>query len=81
LRDRASRLCVAIETAAHYGLYDLDRVERISLKNVTTAYFVVPADRVDSDQESSESARPGDPPYVIARTPGRRAGGTHVASS
>ena len=38
-------LAAAIETAAHYGLYDLDRVERIILRNVATAYFVVPADR------------------------------------
>jgi hypothetical protein len=44
-------LAAAIETAAHYGLDDLDRVERMILRNVATAYFVVPADR---DQEASD---------------------------
>jgi hypothetical protein len=44
-------LASAIETAAHYGLYDLDRLERMILRNVATAYFVVPADR---DQEASD---------------------------
>jgi hypothetical protein len=47
-------LAAAIETAAHYGLYDLDRVERMILKNVATAYFVLPAEREDLDQESSD---------------------------
>lgn len=42
-------LAAAIETAAHYGLYDLDRLERIILRNVATAYFVVPADRDDRE--------------------------------
>jgi transposase len=47
-------LAAAIETAEHYGLYDLDRVERMILKNVATAYFVVPADREGPDQEPSD---------------------------
>jgi hypothetical protein len=47
-------LAAAIETAAHYGLYDLDRVERMILKNVATAYFVLPAEREDPDQEPSD---------------------------
>ncbi len=47
-------LAAAIETAEHYGLYDLDRVERMILKNVATAYFVVPAEREDPDQEPSD---------------------------
>ena len=41
----AAPLAAALETAAHYGLYDLDRVERMILRNVATAYFVIPADR------------------------------------
>jgi hypothetical protein len=41
----AAPLAQAIETAAHYGLYDLDRVERMILRNVATAYFVIPAER------------------------------------
>lgn len=36
-------LVAAIEAAAHYGLYDLDRLERMILRNVATAYFVMPA--------------------------------------
>ena len=47
-------LAAAIETAEHYGLYDLDRVERMILKNVATAYFVLPADREDPDQKPSD---------------------------
>ena len=47
-------LAAAIETAEHYGLYDLDRVERMILKNVATAYFVVPAEREAPDQEPSD---------------------------
>lgn len=35
----------AVETAAHFGLYDLDRLERIVLRNIATEYFVAPADR------------------------------------
>ena len=43
----AAPLAAAVDTAAHYGLYDLDRLERMILKNVATAYFVIPADRDD----------------------------------
>jgi hypothetical protein len=46
-------LSAAIETATHYGLYDLDRLERMILRNVATAYFVVPADRDGSDPEGA----------------------------
>jgi transposase len=35
----------ALTSAAHYGLYDLDRLERIVLRNIATEYFVAPADR------------------------------------
>ncbi len=47
-------LAAAIATAAHYGLYDLDRVERMILRNVATAYFVVPAAREDPEQEAPD---------------------------
>jgi transposase len=50
----AAPLVAAIETAAHYGLYDLDRLERMILRNVATAYFVTPADREDLDPEPSD---------------------------
>jgi hypothetical protein len=48
----AEPLGAAIETAAHYGLYDLDRLERMILRNVATAYFVVPAERDEPDDEA-----------------------------
>lgn len=35
----------ALQSATHYGLYDLDRLERMVLKNIATEYFVAPADR------------------------------------
>jgi transposase len=50
----AAPLCAAIETASHYGLYDLDRLERMVLRNIATAYFVMPADRATDDPESDD---------------------------
>jgi hypothetical protein len=50
----AAPLKAAIATATHYGLYDLDRLERVILRNVATAYFVVPADREEPAPESSD---------------------------
>lgn len=35
----------AVQSAAHYGLYELDRLERIVLRNIATEYFVAPVDR------------------------------------
>jgi hypothetical protein len=35
----------AVASAIHYGLYDLDRLERMVLRNIATEYFVAPADR------------------------------------
>jgi transposase len=34
----------ATKTATHYGLYDLDRLERMVLRNIATEYFVIPAE-------------------------------------
>jgi len=45
----AQPLAPAIETAAHYGLYDLDRLERIILRKIATAYFVMPDERNDPE--------------------------------
>jgi transposase len=45
----AQPLAAALETAAHYGLYDLDRLERMILRNIATAYFVVPDERNDPE--------------------------------
>jgi len=49
-----SPLVEAANAAAHYGLYDLDRLERMILRNVATAYFIVPVDRDDSTEEPSD---------------------------
>lgn len=35
----------AVQSAAHYGLYDLDRLERMVLRNIVTEYFVAPVER------------------------------------
>jgi transposase len=40
----------AVQTAAQYGLYELDRLERIVLRNIATEYFVAPADRCPENQ-------------------------------
>ena len=32
----------AIETAYHYGLYDLHRLERMTLQNIAGAFFQLP---------------------------------------
>jgi transposase len=47
----AEPLAAAIRTATHYGLFDLDRLERMILRNVATAYFIVPADRLGEGGE------------------------------
>ena len=55
----AAQLAAAIGTAAHYGLYDLDRLERMILKQVATDFFVLPVDRnrpaaTDDDPEATD---------------------------
>lgn len=37
-------LLEAVATATHYGLYDLDRLERMVLRNIAHDYFVLPAE-------------------------------------
>jgi transposase len=39
----------AVSRAEQYGLYDLDRVERLILKQIAHDYFVLPADSQDGD--------------------------------
>ena len=34
----------AIRTAQHYGLYDLERLERMVLRRIAHDYFVLPED-------------------------------------
>jgi transposase len=39
----------AVREAAHYGLYDLDRLERMILRRVTREYFLLDTGREDDD--------------------------------
>jgi hypothetical protein len=39
----------AVRDAARYGLYDLDRLERMILRRVTREYFLLDTGREDDD--------------------------------
>ena len=39
----------AVHEAAHYGLYDLDRLERMILRRVTHEYFLLDKEPQDDD--------------------------------
>jgi transposase len=47
-------LRAAVRTAEHYGLYDLDRLERLVLRQIASDYFVLDADRPDPDDEDDD---------------------------
>ena len=42
-------LVAAVQAAADYGLYDLDRLEHMVLQRIAHDYFVVPPAREDDD--------------------------------
>jgi hypothetical protein len=44
----------AVKAAAHYGLFDLDRLERMVLRNIASDYFVTPVDRRDDEGPDNE---------------------------
>jgi len=46
----------AVETAAQYGLFDLERVERMVLKNVGKSFFpsVLSSSRDDDDKDPDD---------------------------
>ena len=50
----AAPFLAAIQAATHYGLYDVDRLERMILRNVATAYFVLPAGRGEPGLEAGD---------------------------
>jgi transposase len=52
-------LLAAIQTAAHYGLYDLGRLERMVLRGIATTYFQLPrsADGGPGDPDDEPTAR------------------------
>jgi transposase len=41
----------AIRDASHFGVYDLNRLERMVLRNIATDYFVTPADRLPPPED------------------------------
>jgi len=54
-RDYPSKpFLAAVASASHYGLFDLDRLERMVLRNIATEYFVAPADRRTPDDEEPD---------------------------
>jgi hypothetical protein len=44
-------LLAAVEEAAHYGLYDVDRLERMVLRKIAREYFQRPPDRDDEPDD------------------------------
>jgi hypothetical protein len=62
-------LLAAIQTAAHYGLYDLGRLERMVLRGIATDYFQLalypdplPGDAADEPTDGRTPATPEEPP-------------------
>ena len=47
-------LLAAVRTADHYGLYDLNRLERLVLRQIASDYFVLGAERPDPDDEDDD---------------------------
>jgi hypothetical protein len=43
-------LLAAIDRAAHYGLFDLGRVERMVLRNIADVYFQLPTSKKGDDE-------------------------------
>jgi Mu transposase-like protein len=68
-------LVAAIQTAAHYGLYDLDRLERLVLRGIATTYFQLPLspDRApgDPDDEPTDGRAPAAPQEPAPEPDGR----------
>ena len=49
----------AVSRAEEYGLFDLDRLERMVLKQIATDYFVLPVEEED-DQGKRDDEEKGD---------------------
>lgn len=47
-------LLKAIDEATHYGLYDVDRLERMVLRNIATDYFIVPLTKRPRSEEDGD---------------------------
>jgi transposase len=55
-------LLAAIQTAAHYGLYDLGRLERMVLRGLATTYFQLPLTPAPPPGERPDEPTPGRAP-------------------
>jgi hypothetical protein len=66
-------LLAAIETAAHYGLYDLSRLERMVLRGLATTYFQLPLslDPGERDDEPTDGRTPATPEEPASEPDGR----------
>jgi hypothetical protein len=54
-RDYPRRpLLAAVEEAAHYGLYDVDRLERMVLRRIARDYFAGPVHETDEEEGSDD---------------------------
>ena len=49
----------AVREAAQYGLYDLDRLERMILRRVARDYFLLDTDHENHDCEAASNWKPG----------------------
>jgi transposase len=61
-------LLAALQTAAHYGLYDISRLERMTLRGIASTYFQLPlgpdplpGDPADEPTDGRAPAAPQDP--------------------
>jgi transposase len=70
-------LLTAIQTAAHYGLYDLGRLERMVLRGIATTYFQLPLHPDlapgDPDDEPTDGRTPAAPQEPAPEPDGRGA--------
>jgi hypothetical protein len=66
-------LLAAIQTAAHYGLYDLGRLERMVLRGLATTYFQLPLaiDPGERDDEPTPGRAPATPEEPAPAPDGR----------
>jgi hypothetical protein len=68
-------LLAAIQTAAHYGLYDLGRLERLVLRGIATTYFQLPLalDPLpeEPDDEPTDGRTPAAPEELAPEPDGR----------
>jgi Mu transposase-like protein len=62
-------LLAAIQTAAHYGLYDLGRLERLVLRGIATTYFQLPLSLDPLPEEPDDEPTDGRTPAAPEEPP------------